>query len=723
MPTRPRGPPSTAPVVAQPFEFAVSSILWPQLLGFTGDLLNLSEWTHIATLGRDHYVRIVYEGHLFPFGHRASLVKITERKIRDVPLADGSTTPLAYLVQRMFIVVRQPLRDYTVPEVHSQLENGGRGLPFKNIRLTTLVTPDIANPLGGSAHPLHHLFLLGAPGHRRLGRRRFQIPCHRRGYRRQPGRFHRLADLHPLRRGHARPPGGLRPLSIPAAKNAPWSSPAKRSPTRPPSPGGSNENTNLTTNALYFTNQPAPVQQDLRRFPAQAVQGQRQAARGGGAARQTRRHPDRLSRPLPEQRPRQPDRPVRLHRQGEPCPAYSTADKLLSEFSADKAGGFATPNLSISGLTSQLGPLAGDLANAASDVFKPDDFFNDVKDAAKLFGTFSLADLLEPLTMTAGAPKVQINKEDLAAPAAQGQVQADHHPGLDPGGQGAAAGHRHLPRRKNGDTKAKLEVHGRVEKMVELPPSGAPDPGYAKMDGSLTNFTIELLHVVEVLFEKFAFTLADRQEAGHHRRPRLGRRRCASSTTSQFVDELRKNIPAGLFGDGPSLDINATRVKAGFSLGLPPVAVGVFALKDVTIAAFIELPFLDGRPLFDFCLLQPRAPLQPDRGLPGRRRVLPPADRHRRASRCSKPPSSSAPAPPSTWAWPAAACTSWPASTSPCSAAPIDGKDVDAATLDGYLRMGGELSVLGLISVSLEFYLAFATKATGSNRTPTGAPP
>jgi hypothetical protein len=33
---------------------------------------------------------------------------------------------------------------------------------------------------------------------------------------------------------------------------------------------------------------------------------------------------------------------------------------------------------------------------------------------------------------------------------------------------------------------------------------------------------------------------------------------------------------------------------------------------------------------------------------------------------------------------------------------------VDAATLGGYLRLGGELSILGLISVSLEFYLIFA---------------
>jgi hypothetical protein len=38
----------------------------------------------------------------------------------------------------------------------------------------------------------------------------------------------------------------------------------------------------------------------------------------------------------------------------------------------------------------------------------------------------------------------------------------------------------------------------------------------------------------------------------------------------------------------------------------------------------------------------------------------------------------------------------------------IGGVDVDASTLGGYLRMGGELSVLGIISVSLEFYLMFA---------------
>ena len=46
----------------------------------------------------------------------------------------------------------------------------------------------------------------------------------------------------------------------------------------------------------------------------------------------------------------------------------------------------------------------------------------------------------------------------------------------------------------------------------------------------------------------------------------------------------------------------------------------------------------------------------------------------------------------------------------------IDGIEVDAATLEGYLRMGGELSVLGLISVSLEFYLSFRLRIRQERR-------
>ena len=43
----------------------------------------IEEWAHRATLGRDNYVRVVYAGHLYPTGHAASLVKVTERRFHD----------------------------------------------------------------------------------------------------------------------------------------------------------------------------------------------------------------------------------------------------------------------------------------------------------------------------------------------------------------------------------------------------------------------------------------------------------------------------------------------------------------------------------------------------------------------------------------------------------------------------------------------------------------
>jgi hypothetical protein len=96
------------------------------------DDLDLSEWAHVAAQGRDHYVRIVYDGQLRSFGHTASLVKVTERKFEDEVNRVG-----AYLRQRMFIVVREHVKTYPVDD---------RGMPYKRVEITTTVTPDIALP-------------------------------------------------------------------------------------------------------------------------------------------------------------------------------------------------------------------------------------------------------------------------------------------------------------------------------------------------------------------------------------------------------------------------------------------------------------------------------------------------------------------------------------------------------------------------------------------------
>ena len=57
-------------------------------------------WDHVAPLGRDQYVRVVYPGYLFPFGHKTSLVKLTERKMKD------AAPSVAGLYQRKFLARR-----------------------------------------------------------------------------------------------------------------------------------------------------------------------------------------------------------------------------------------------------------------------------------------------------------------------------------------------------------------------------------------------------------------------------------------------------------------------------------------------------------------------------------------------------------------------------------------------------------------------------------------
>src|SRR5581483_7997120 len=90
------------------------------------------------------YVRVETEGYLLPFGHKAVLVKVTERKFNNNQT--GHTT--AFLRQRFFIVVKQPVIDFAKLPSSRQ-----RGIPYRSVRITTLVTPNLDPPtLDASGH-------------------------------------------------------------------------------------------------------------------------------------------------------------------------------------------------------------------------------------------------------------------------------------------------------------------------------------------------------------------------------------------------------------------------------------------------------------------------------------------------------------------------------------------------------------------------------------------
>lgn len=94
------------------------------------NMASILAWDEVAPMGRDQYVRVVYPGYLYPLGHQAALVKVTERKMKQV------SPSYAGLYQRKFLVVGQPVRTYG--DTHD--------FPFIQVGLRPHVTPPLDDP-------------------------------------------------------------------------------------------------------------------------------------------------------------------------------------------------------------------------------------------------------------------------------------------------------------------------------------------------------------------------------------------------------------------------------------------------------------------------------------------------------------------------------------------------------------------------------------------------
>jgi hypothetical protein len=104
---------------------------------------SLLQWNHIGAMGRDSYARVVRKGYLFPFGFKAALVTVTERRFERPPGLPFKPKG-AYLRQRIFIVILKADRRFH-PSLTTPDE--GRGLPFPRLVCTTRITPDLELPV------------------------------------------------------------------------------------------------------------------------------------------------------------------------------------------------------------------------------------------------------------------------------------------------------------------------------------------------------------------------------------------------------------------------------------------------------------------------------------------------------------------------------------------------------------------------------------------------
>ena len=376
----------------------------------------LSEWVHRATVGRDQFVRVVEEGWLFPTGHRAALVTVTERK-----LSDGG---LAFLAQRMFVVVREPVvavaTGLSAPGGSAADPAASRDLesPFSRLELLTLTTPDLDNPAQTQeSGQLQSLFWPAVGGQDvrftvraedvEGGEHTFAMPLAfvEAGQITTAG-THRSAALNALFGGYNQivvNPGQLTTGAYgPRKEVAMGGAPVAFARARTPG------DTTLAAASVVFGAMDRATEPFFapRMLAATAVVPALASVSGTGAVI-VRYNAGYLARGLrPETTPAPSlDAVPTGHNPSELFLDVFTTD--ASAVPPEKAGGFVTLGLKPTALSRTQGPVGGSVTEAGgagAGTFKPEAFFGGVP-MPKLFGAFSITDLIGEQSI-ARAPKM-----------------------------------------------------------------------------------------------------------------------------------------------------------------------------------------------------------------------------------------------------------------------------------------------------------------------------
>jgi hypothetical protein len=610
-----------------------------------GDLmLSLVEWRHKAAMARDNYVRVETEGYLLPFGHKAVLVKVTERKFDNNQ--DGHTA--AFLRQRYFIVVKQPVVSYAgLPG------NQLRGIPYRSVAITTLVTPDLQPPqLDGG---FYSFFPQVTPG--------VNFPFHIVG-RDAEQQYSQSSDfsagLYFVERG------GPYDKALGNYNGSPAGTLALAGQNVAFAPSGKSADTTLPTTSITVTasntNHGVPFYPQMQSAQVSVPAIQQVTGRSGATAVKY------FDKYVTDD----------LMNLGEVF--LQTVSTVPVGFSGDQSGGVATPNLGVSGLSRKFGTVSGDPTNIAGGTLDPTTYFGDP--GAQLFGVVALKDLIAGVFGDTTVPTLTTNRfadrieTDLAwaphvKPFHNGPITLDFD-----------------------DVTKSLTLN--VQIVTPLA-GGAPQ---ASVDGALANFKLGLAQVVGIKFTSITFS-----------KP-AGKKLDVSADIAgdglqfegdlSFLNELRKYVPTNGFSDPPSVEVSTDGVTAGYTLAIPSIGVGVFSLENIGLSAALTLPFLPPNPLrFRFAFSEREHPflitvsLLAGAGFFGI--ALGPDGVEMLEASLEVGANVSIDV----------VVASGNVHIMAGVYLKIDETNNDASQLTGYLRAGGSLDVLGLISASVEFYLGF----------------
>ncbi|MEX3858198.1 hypothetical protein AB3X94_29840 [Paraburkholderia sp. BR10923] len=563
--------------------------------------IDLEQWRHLASLGRDHYVRVVYAGFLCPFGHAASLVKVTERRFE--PLGKDGPGRIAVLRQRFFLLVRQQRRSYD----GTNSPNNGRDFPFTSVEILTRITPDLMDPgvVGTASHVAADPTAGDPYQNPTIEARMLFWPMVPTSDPNNPAdvMFDIAAtDLVGNRVTFSMP---LMFVGDPA-----------------------NQNTNTTSNliAAYNAAQPEPKL--------------RTSLGGSVVAYAPGTDADKGDTKLPTADITLHAGPVTVHDNTNPnfypqiyranvgikpvqkllgkpgfisevtypkfysengFDATANAGQVFLQFTSSQAlnfgggtdqaksdtlGALASPQMNLLGLSKLAGPVAGKTASTADQVltalgnvknstFDPTDFFNN----ATLLGGIDLGAIVQKSASLAGEEVPKILSRDFPDRVEASFDWSTTVVGSDPAGL-------IIPRADPSGPDTRLVMSG----IVTTPIQSAASPTI-QASATLNNFKVNLFGFIILWFEKLEFNAKRGQKPDVSVQLRDGQDAVTFGGPLEFVNALRQVIPGNGFSDPPAIQVTPSGIGASYSLTLPTIGVGVFVLSNVSLGASFSLPF------------------------------------------------------------------------------------------------------------------------------------
>ncbi|HUB70419.1 MAG TPA: hypothetical protein VL984_08350 [Acidimicrobiales bacterium] len=615
----------------------------------------LASWRHIAATGRDIYVRVTQKGYLFPLGHRAIVVMVVERVLVPDPVKPDWYD--AYLQVERYIRVLQPEKNY--PATGQPF--GNNDWPFSSVEILTTVSPLLDAPRsspgpdcpplggasGGSSSSYFQAFLPTSGGSAvpwdlvatdLAGHKvHLKIPLYffagqAGGYpvsQYDGGGLAKFVDAYnAVPAGYRQAQGNGAQLKLAPEAGGPANGTTHPLVVLTLGAASTIEDPNVPTKGLHYPSPPSSTalgDQDQPAFYPVVAQAQvhLQAAdalsRGSfsdssGDGVVLEYYAAYVANGLGDTAP-PPSNPGAVYARFADAVAGNAP---LLQFPADAVGGLGCPNGHMIGLSAIAGPVSGDSTSgasaqddldnyASSGAAVPANYFKQLTGQAQtalsqFLGGLPLGGIVkEFVNAKGGAPNITANLDQSTGVLTVSYTLTATLASW-PGSAGPQASLGTVFEPASDDGQFQLTATATV----------APD-GTATYDvaGSVDPFTLNLFGnvtpawVVTVPFNAVSFTATNGQK------PQV---QVSIGTVSfegvlSFVNALQDFL-SELGGDGLSISVTASQLDASFSLSLPSIGMGVFSLTGIALSTGLTIPFLGGPALAQFGFASQENPFQ-----------------------------------------------------------------------------------------------------------------